>query len=452
MMTDWPIGIKASKFANSTIEKCVFYHCAQGLQIGGNCNAVTVLNCQFNLDVTVGGYGIYGTGGGIVNFIGCEYGNGGSLFGFAPGESGANWTFQKIAVETQELSSVVTSNNQVEINGYTLKPGIYTNTPPFRVMNGGVLSISNDLASAGVRQTVTGTVTLTIASPCVITKTAHGFAVNDRVQITTTPTGALPSGLTAGNDYFVQSVTTDTFTVSSTKGGAAINTTGSQSGTHTVTRPMLPLVECTTSSYVSRLRPQQTGGAGNPIEVYTSEAFTTLSHVFGSSPSHNRLNSGTLNIGESYRGAYQWRFNPNSSGVNGADVLEVGVKANGFLEWSPINNSASRITVGTAATSYQLVRNTRVNASHTASQTLTLPIYQESGIDDEIEIICTGTGGVVVAQNASQFIRQGASVSTTGVTGTLTLVQGDIVRLKCFSRSSTQGWIVIGGNFNGTVL
>jgi hypothetical protein len=75
------------------------------------------------------------------------------------------------------------------------------------------------------------TITMTIASPCVVTWTAHGFVNYMPVKFTTT--GALPTGLTAGRTYYVQSVTTDTFRLAATPGGADINTSGSQSGTHT---------------------------------------------------------------------------------------------------------------------------------------------------------------------------------------------------------------------------
>lgn len=71
-------------------------------------------------------------------------------------------------------------------------------------------------------------------SPGVLTRTAHGYAVNDPVVLSTS--GALPTGLVVGTVYYVQSVpTADTFTVSATVGGAAINTSSAGSGTHSVT-------------------------------------------------------------------------------------------------------------------------------------------------------------------------------------------------------------------------
>lgn len=81
--------------------------------------------------------------------------------------------------------------------------------------------------------TASATITVTIASPGVVTWTSHGFTGNEPVSFATT--GALPTGLTAGTIYYVvtASVTANTFTVSATAGGAAINTSGSQSGTHT---------------------------------------------------------------------------------------------------------------------------------------------------------------------------------------------------------------------------
>jgi len=80
----------------------------------------------------------------------------------------------------------------------------------------------------------TATVTMTIAAPGVITWTAHGLAANTPVVLTTT--GALPTGLTAGTTYYVKTVVdANSFSVSATPGGAAITTSGTQSGVHTGT-------------------------------------------------------------------------------------------------------------------------------------------------------------------------------------------------------------------------
>ena len=78
-----------------------------------------------------------------------------------------------------------------------------------------------------------GTVTITIASPGVFTFNNHGAAAGTAVTLSTT--GALPTGLTAGTTYYVVSPAANTFQLSATVGGAAINTSGTQSGTHTAT-------------------------------------------------------------------------------------------------------------------------------------------------------------------------------------------------------------------------
>jgi hypothetical protein len=73
-------------------------------------------------------------------------------------------------------------------------------------------------------------VTISIASPGVVTWPAHGLEEGDKVSFQTT--GALPTGLTADAVYFVKALTADTFKLAATSGGADINTSGTQSGAH----------------------------------------------------------------------------------------------------------------------------------------------------------------------------------------------------------------------------
>ncbi len=81
--------------------------------------------------------------------------------------------------------------------------------------------------------TRSSTVTISIASPGIVTWSANG--VPDGTPVILTTTGALPTGLTAGEIYYVVNRATGTFQLSATLNGAAIVTTGSQSGTHTAT-------------------------------------------------------------------------------------------------------------------------------------------------------------------------------------------------------------------------
>lgn len=97
-------------------------------------------------------------------------------------------------------------------------------------------------------------VTITIASPGVVTWAGHGFTGNEALFLGTN--GALPTGLTASNNnlavptyYYVKYIDANTFNLSTTPGGANINTSGSQSGTHFATKHV-PVNTTTTGSNV----------------------------------------------------------------------------------------------------------------------------------------------------------------------------------------------------------
>jgi len=91
---------------------------------------------------------------------------------------------------------------------------------------------TSGLASRGVNvNTLGGTVTLTIASPCVITL-SNILAEGTAIKLATT--GALPTGLTAGTTYYLINVDGATANLSATLAGTAINTSGSQSGVQSI--------------------------------------------------------------------------------------------------------------------------------------------------------------------------------------------------------------------------
>ena len=82
-----------------------------------------------------------------------------------------------------------------------------------------------------------GNPTMTIASPGVVTLSTHGLVSGDYVKFTTT--GALPTGLIAGTQYFVIYVDANSFKLAASyadaiNGKNPITTSGSQSGTHTL--------------------------------------------------------------------------------------------------------------------------------------------------------------------------------------------------------------------------
>lgn len=80
--------------------------------------------------------------------------------------------------------------------------------------------------------------TVTIASPAVVTA-----VLRDGTAVYLNTTGALPTGLVVGTVYYVVGSTGTTFNLSLTFGGAAINTSGTQSGSHTISPRGIDIVQ-----------------------------------------------------------------------------------------------------------------------------------------------------------------------------------------------------------------
>ena len=85
-------------------------------------------------------------------------------------------------------------------------------------------------------------ITISIAAPGVITLPV-GFSFPDGTTISFTSTGALPTGLTVGQVYFVVNSTGGTFSVSLTIAGSSITTSGSQSGTQRISQRGIDLAD-----------------------------------------------------------------------------------------------------------------------------------------------------------------------------------------------------------------
>lgn len=94
------------------------------------------------------------------------------------------------------------------------------------------------------------TFTVTIATPAVVTATvtlANGSPV---ILANSGYPSALPTGLTPGTTYYVINASGSTFNLSATVGGAAINTSGSQSGTHYILPNLIPVTSLAGASNV----------------------------------------------------------------------------------------------------------------------------------------------------------------------------------------------------------
>jgi hypothetical protein len=89
-----------------------------------------------------------------------------------------------------------------------------------------------------ITQPTIHTVTITIGSPTIFHLANHGLTTADKIVVETT--GALPTGISGQpTHYWVVNPTADTFQISDTQNGAAINSSGTQSGVHTIVTNLL---------------------------------------------------------------------------------------------------------------------------------------------------------------------------------------------------------------------
>lgn len=140
-------------------------------------------------------------------------------------------------------------------------------------------------------------VTVTSASPGVVTSPGYNPTNGDAVSFSFTTGGSIPTGLTAGTVYYVVSASSDTFSVSATKGGSAINTssTGSNLTLHLLSQqqygtkiPFKPgnsvvILNTTGGSLVLQGAPDVNSGAPGAIGSYGNPggpgSFTTIATV-----------------------------------------------------------------------------------------------------------------------------------------------------------------------------
>lgn len=229
------------------------------------------------------------------------------------------------------------------------------------------------------------TVTVTIASPGVVTWTAHGMANGDAVVFRTT--GALPTGLLPNTKYYISSVATNTFRVSATSGGTAINTSGSQSGVHTGYHSVKPWPIFQPKAHTITLTGKSLSGTGEAavqqsVSIAGSDVSVAYSITEGSSLQAG-LTIKTVRIPPTLHGAITLSFPGaySQAVVAGADVNMTG-SLTGGSHWPP-QEAHSGVVGGYATASFS-------PASFSATTPAAVP-----------------TSGLYVLKQDSQFYRYG---------------------------------------------
>lgn len=313
--------------------------------------------------------------------------------------------------------------------------------------------------SAKTWNTSEGTFTVTIATPAVITKSSHGLSTGDQVYFTTS--GALPTGLSANTYYYVVKINSNSFNVSDTyahaiAGTNKVNTSGSQSGTHTLWHcgmwtAISPTSDTSGSVTFSNTISGDLGSDGFnadksfSIEVRVYDKLsqeivetalpvgTPLIHLTKKGAAFGAKHTGTTgNIAE---------FTGKTTFSDEANVKGMGVYEAAFNGWLPLltdtfsvrstaytNDPAagSNITLNTTSTAYFQVGD-KVNVSSSAGNenaTITAVVTSTSITVDALALNHTTTSPLIRHATTNQTY-----VLYTGVDHTGEIQLGDRIRL-----------------------
>jgi hypothetical protein len=246
------------------------------------------------------------------------------------------------------------------------------------------------------------TITVTIATPAVVSWTAHGLHEGSPVIFTTD--GALPTGITAGTTYYVgRSPAADTFNISTSIANAAagtfVATSGTQSGTHTGT---------------------------NRDSVRGTAAALVLTKGI-------QLNNATITNGPAAsRGTWVGTVRSNASSQ--MDWILGGTAAAGtagfFGVWNAYNRVASSSLSIMSAANWAYTGTARgPNASTTMRATFVC-----GAVEDPVEgtyitaaVSSTDNFGASIGLDASNAVASKAAISAAGVTGGLTTLSPHFV-------------------------
>ncbi|MGL5166621.1 MAG: hypothetical protein ACRC9K_12110 [Afipia sp.] len=219
--------------------------------------------------------------GGTLGTTALVFGEFGSAGALLIANSLADLTNKPLAQKNLGVREVLTANRTYYVRADLGAATVTIATPGVWTLNAHGLQ-NNDPFVAYIKPDSLAA-TMTIASPAVATLNAHLFAAGQPIKWSTT--GALPTGVTAGTTYYViaAGLTANAFQFSATVGGAAVVTSGTQSGTHYVEK-------------TGALPTGVTAGATYFARSVTTNTFEFASLPGGASIATSGTQSGVFNI------------------------------------------------------------------------------------------------------------------------------------------------------------
>jgi hypothetical protein len=206
---------------------------------------------------------------------------------------GINEDWDNLAIASVNRSSSGTSRT-ITTTGYVWTVGEQFTITGASNSNYNSGSVTAEVSA--VTSTVKSTVTITNASPGVVTWNSHGQSADTAVIFTTT--GSLPDPLVAGRTYFVRNPAANTFEVALTPGGSSINTTSAGSGTHTARKALEDIITYTFSGAGS-LTESSTADTGMVITLKT-KVLANLDYWYGDTASKTQRHMIFNNMGRLY--------------------------------------------------------------------------------------------------------------------------------------------------------
>lgn len=252
----------------------------------------------------------------------------------------------------------------------------------------------------------TGTETITI--------TGHGFTVGQKIRFRST--SVLPSPLIANTDYFIINTTANTFQVSLTSGGAAINLTTTGSGIHTIFR----YHNLTTGEYVTI-----TGSNSDPNLDGTYQVVVLNGFSFIITPANPVTTAGTT-------GTSKYSYSSSQEMLGGDDIRQKLVDLANKLDTDP----------GTQLTDYFDIIDTKsgtITANTAANPTVITSASHELENGRYVAITGTNSSPTFDGNYVSTFVSSNAfsvpvSIEIAGSTGSWTTLVSDYRDLQaCFN-------------------